>query len=352
MRSFHRNISVMAALSLVVAACGGDDNGGGPDNVAPTATFAAPTCDQLSCQFTDGSTDSDGSIASRSWTFESGTPATSTEQNPAVVFSAAGTYTVTLSVTDNEGATDDFQLDVTVTGAPGNQAPTAAFTVVCTAATCDFTDGSSDADGNVASWAWDFGDPTSPSNTSTEQNPTHTYTFTGLTEVTASLTVTDDLGATAATTETFNVNPPAGLECADGTPDCELPIDDDAVVTWTLTSSDCELSGNTFKVTITPPGGEPVEEILFTDGCSEPVGVPHELQAGGIIVAGTVITAQLVSGGDPANLALPPALRLTDDSAYPSWTLEFDDGLIGPDVDPNEPDFNDLVLTIVATPQP
>ena len=122
----------MAALSLVVAACG-DDNGGGPDNVAPTANFEPPACDQLSCQFTDGSTDSDGSIASRSWTFENGTPATSTDQNPTVVFSAAGTYTVTLSVTDNEGATDDFELDVTVTGAPGNQAPTAAFTPDCTA---------------------------------------------------------------------------------------------------------------------------------------------------------------------------------------------------------------------------
>jgi PKD repeat protein len=341
----------MAALSLVVAACG-DDNGGGPDNVAPTATFAAPACNQLSCQFTDGSSDSDGSIASRSWTFENGTPATSTDQNPTVVFSAAGTYTVTLSVTDNEGATDDFELDVTVTGTPGNQAPTAAFTFVCTSADCTFTDGSTDADGSVASWAWDFGDPTSPSNTSTEQNPTHTYTFTELTEVTVTLTVTDDLGATASTTQTFNFNPPAGLECADGAPDCELPIEADAKVTVTLVSSDCELAGNTFKVLITPPGGgTPVEETLFTDGCNTPDGTSFQLQTDATFAAGTVITAQLISGGNPDDLALPPALRLTDDSAYPSWTLEFDDGLIGPDVDPNEPDFNDLVITVVATPQ-
>ena len=55
-----------------------------------------------------------------------------------------------------------------------------------------------------------------------------------------------------------------------------------------------------------------------------------------------------MSGG--GTLALPPALRLQDGSAYPSWTLEFDDGAIGPDVDPNEPDFNDLVITIVAHP--
>ena len=108
MRSFHRNLSFVA-LSLVVAACG-DDNGGGPDNTAPTANFAAPTCDfaTLTCTFTDASTDGDGSIASRAWTFENGTPATSTEATQEVVFSAAGPNTVTLTVTDNEGATDDF----------------------------------------------------------------------------------------------------------------------------------------------------------------------------------------------------------------------------------------------------
>ena len=352
MRSFHRTVSFMAALSLVVAACGGDDNGGGPDNAAPTANFEPPACDQLSCQFTDGSSDSDGSIASRSWTFENGTPATSTDQNPTAVFSAAGTYTVTLSVTDNEGATDDFEREVTVTGAPGNQAPTAAFTPACTLTECTFTDGSTDADGTIASWAWDFGDPTSPDNTSTEQNPTHTYSFTELTEVTVTLTVTDDATATASTTQTFNVNPPAGLECADGTPDCELGIEADAKVMVTLVSSDCELAGNTFKVLITPPGGgTPVEETLFTDGCNTPDGTSFLLQSDATFAAGTVITAQLVSGGNPDDLALEPALRLTDSSAYPSWTLEFDDGLIGPDVDPLEPDFNDLVITVVATPQ-
>jgi PKD repeat protein len=342
----------MAALSLVVAACGGGDNGGGPDNTAPTANFEPPVCDQLSCQFTDGSSDSDGSIASRSWTFENGTPATSTDQNPTAVFSAAGTYTVALSVTDNEGATGDYQREVTVTGAPGNQAPTAAFTPECTANICTFTDGSTDADGSIASRAWDFGDPSSPDNTSTELNPTHTYTFTELTAVTVTLTVTDNVGATASTTQTFNVNPPAGLECADGTPDCELGIVADAKVTVTLVSSDCELAGNTFKVLITPPApGTPVEETLFTDGCNTPAGTSFQLQSDATFVAGTVITAQLVSGGNPDDLALPPALRLTPESAYPSWTLEFDDGLIGPDVDPNEPDFNDLVITVVATPQ-
>jgi PKD repeat protein len=338
----------MAALSLVVAACGDDDgDGGGPDNESPTANFEPPACDQLSCQFTDASTDSDGEIAARSWEFESGTPAASTEQNPTVVFSAAGTYTVTLTVTDNEGASDDFEREVTVTGAPGNAAPTAAFTKTCSGLDCDFTDGSTDADGTIASYLWDFGD----GQTSTEASPSHTYAAAG--EVTVTLTVTDDDGATGEASETFDVNPAAGLECADGTPDCELPIEADAVVSWVLTSSECELSGNTFKVTITPPGGAPVEETLFTDGCNEPVGVPHELQNGSVIVAGTIITAQLVSGGQ--DLEIPPAVRLSETiNTYPTWELQFDDGAraFDPVTDPDEPDFDDLILTITATPQP
>src|SRR5215207_4127831 len=84
MRSFHRTLPYVAALSLVVAACG-DDNGNGNGNNPPTANFAEPTCTALTCTFTDASTDSDGSISSREWTFENGNPASSTEQIQQVV---------------------------------------------------------------------------------------------------------------------------------------------------------------------------------------------------------------------------------------------------------------------------
>ena len=74
MRSFH--LLALAALAAAGTACGGGD-GNGPDNQSPTATFTAPACVQgTACTFTDGSTDSDGSISSRAWTFENGTPAT------------------------------------------------------------------------------------------------------------------------------------------------------------------------------------------------------------------------------------------------------------------------------------
>jgi len=62
--------------------------------------------------------------------------------------------------------------------------------------------------------------------------------------------------------------------------------------------------------------------------------------------AGTTIQAQVISGG--STLEIPPALRLAAGSAYPTWTLEFDDGAkAGP---PPEPDFNDLIIRIDAIP--
>jgi PKD repeat protein len=332
----------MAALSLVVAACGDDDNGGGPDNQDPVASYTFE-CELLVCTFTDTSQDPDGNadITARHWDF--GGDGESDEQNPTHTFSAASTYQVVLTVTDAAGATSTQEQAVTVSTTPGNQPPVAAFTFECSALECTFTDASTDADGTIASYLWDFGD----GETSIEASPTHTYAAAG--EVTVNLTVTDDAGDTGETSQTFDVSNPSGLECADGTPDCELTIEADAKVTVTLESSDCELSGNTFKVVITPPGEAPVEETLFTDGCNTPDGTSFQLQSDAVIVAGTVITAQLISGG--SDLQIPPALRLTPTSAYPNWTLEFDDGAIGPETDPAEPDFNDLIITIVATPQ-
>ena len=70
-------------------------------NVPPTANFSFVTSG-LTATFTDGSSDSDGSIASRSWNF--GDSTTSTATNPAKTYSAAGTYSVQVSgVNDTKG---------------------------------------------------------------------------------------------------------------------------------------------------------------------------------------------------------------------------------------------------------
>lgn len=74
--------------------------GGGGTNAAPTASFTY-ACSDLSCNFTDTSTD-DSSVSAWSWNFGDGT--TSSVQNPAHSYATAGTYTVTLTVTDDAGA--------------------------------------------------------------------------------------------------------------------------------------------------------------------------------------------------------------------------------------------------------
>lgn len=96
-----------------------------------------------------------------------------------------------------------FLVDGTVT--PANQPPTAAFTSDCPGGglDCTFTDGSSDPDGTVSSYDWDFGDSTAHS---TAQNPTHHFSDTGTYQVT--LTVTDNSSGTGSVTRPVSVTNP------------------------------------------------------------------------------------------------------------------------------------------------
>lgn len=92
-------------------------NGGGTGgNAPPVANFSASTSG-LTATFTDGSSDSDGSIVSRSWSFGDG--ATSTSTNPSHTYASAGTYSVSETVTDNGGATNTKTASVTVSSSGG-----------------------------------------------------------------------------------------------------------------------------------------------------------------------------------------------------------------------------------------
>ncbi len=174
----------------------------GTPNVAPVAEANGPYSANtgVAISFSSaGSTDSDGTITSYSWNFGDGT--TSTSANPSHAYSTAGTYTAVLTVTDNGGLTDTDNATVTISAT--NVAPVAEangpYSGNTGVAISFSSSGSTDSDGSIASYSWNFGDGT----TSTSANPTHAYSTAGT--YTAVLTVTDNGGLTDTDNATVTV---------------------------------------------------------------------------------------------------------------------------------------------------
>src|SRR5207247_359990 len=187
------------------------------------------------------SSDPDGSIASYSWNFGDGSPV-STLQNPSHTYAAGGSYTVTLQVTDNQGAQSALASQ-TFTVTPPNQPPVASFTRSCNGLTCSFTSTSSDPDGSIASYSWHFGDGTPAS---TLQHPSHTYAAGG------SYTVNFGDGPPAST-----LQKPPRTDAAGGTTTLRPQVTDNQ-------GAQSALASQTF--TVTPPNQPPVAS--FTRSCN------------------------------------------------------------------------------------
>ncbi len=177
-------------------------------NKPPIANFTYspenPT-DLDKIQFNDTSTDLDGTIVSWYWGF--GDENTSTEQNPVYRYADDGIYNVTLTVTDDDSATDTTSKEITVS----NVAPTANFVfspeypVVNQTVIFDASN-STDQDGYILNYKWDFGDGNITS--TTEETITHSYS--SVRNYMVNLTVMDDDGATNSTNKTIRVYPLIG----------------------------------------------------------------------------------------------------------------------------------------------
>jgi PKD repeat protein len=191
---------LFASVTERYVACDGTVvNGEPPPTYPPPAADFSSSCTELACDFTDGSTD-DGSVTAWAWDFGDGS--TADLQNPSHTYEEEGSYTVSLTVTDDEGATGSISRQVTVDLAGSNEDPVAGFTASCTNLTCGFTDQSTDPDGDIVAWSWGFGD----GETSSAQNPSRTYSTAG--SYTVTLTVTDDEDATHQHSAVITVTAP------------------------------------------------------------------------------------------------------------------------------------------------
>jgi PKD repeat protein len=144
----------------------------------------------LKVNFKGTASDPDGFVTFYHWDFGDG--AVVDLQNPFHLFLHEGTYTVTLTVTDNNASTASCTMQISVLPQT-NYPPNASISVDRTSGVVPFTLAfhgvGNDADGYIISYQWDFDDGSN----SSQQNTTHTFTQNGVYNVT--FVVTDNQGA-------------------------------------------------------------------------------------------------------------------------------------------------------------
>lgn len=183
-------------------------------NQPPVASITAPTS---GAAFTSGTAISlsgaasdpeDGLLSGTSLRWSSSRDGSLGTGSPFVTSGLSiGTHTLTLTATDSGGRTGSASISVTVNMGAGNVPPIARLTGPSTgqASSALTFDGatSSDSDGTISSWRFDFGDG-SPAQSGTQAQATHAWSAAG--NYTVTLTVTDDRGATATATLTLTIS--------------------------------------------------------------------------------------------------------------------------------------------------
>ncbi len=180
-----------------------------PGNSPPVANFTV-SCAGLNCTLNaSGSTD-DGSISQYNWDLGKSPGGTASGMVVVAAYPHTSQRTVTLTVTDNAGATGSITKTFTVGGAPVDNPPIAIFTVSCSGLTCSMNGSQSTDDGAIAQYAWSL--PGANAVTAAGATTSATYGSAGTKSIT--LTVTDNAGQTNSITKTVTVvaaptnNPP------------------------------------------------------------------------------------------------------------------------------------------------
>jgi PKD repeat protein len=177
-----------------------------PPNEAPVAIATATPISgttPLNVDFSGSTSTDDTGILTYAWDFGEGTTADTAD--PQHIYTTVGSFTATLTVTDDEDLSDTVSVLITVNALP-NEAPVAIATATpnsgTTPLTVDFTGSTSTDDTVIVSYAWDFGDGT----TVDTADARHSYTT--VDSFTTTLTVTDAEGLTDQVSIIIKVNGP------------------------------------------------------------------------------------------------------------------------------------------------
>jgi PKD repeat protein len=264
-----------------------------------------------------GSVDLDGRVVAYRWSFGDGQTAEGKTVDHVFAPPSPTTYTVTLEIEDDRGAigTMEQSIEVRVSPDPGNNPPFARFTFDPTHGDAPLfvqfdADLSSDVDGDVVLYAWDFGDGT----TGSGPRISHTYNALANTNYPATLIVYDDDGASMSTTAIVSVYVEE-IVPFDG-PTAELTASDPLLV---YDSPQLPSVPSLFQITFSPEGsvaapGHQIEIYVwnFGDGDSailtSDAEVVHTYRSGApthtFIVSLTVIDDQGLQDSVVANVTV------------------------------------------------
>ena len=270
-----------------------------PD-LAPSAGFTwspEPQDEGSPIQFTDVSTSSPDAIVS--WTWDFAGLGTSDDQNPSFTFVDDGAYTVTLTVTDDDGSSDVVAQTVTVS----DLAPSAEFSWAPApqeeGSAVQFTDESTSSADAVISWEWDF----AGLGTSTAQSPEFAFTNNG--SYTVSLIVTDEDGSTDTVSQIVTVSDltPSASFAWDPEPQNEgSPIQftdtststPDTIVSWSWDFGGLSMSTDQHPSFTFLNDGSHTVTLTVTDEDGSTDTISHVLTVANVVP--TVLTASPLAG--------------------------------------------------------